>query len=212
MLQKRSNNLFYKTLSITTAFGAAVMLLLFSSCGQKDKVLGKAITERDSLPIMNTQGVNTLISDSGITRYRIKTEEWLIFDRKRPSYWAFEKGVYLEQFDSLLNVQASIQADTAYYYDRERLWKLTGHVKIMNRKGERFNTELLFWNEITQQVYSDRKIRIEQADKIVYACGFEANQDMTKWNLHNVYNTEFYFDEKSDVAAGSAARKDSVKK
>lgn len=53
--------------------------------------MGAAITERDSLPVMDTKGVMTLISDSGVTRYRINTEEWLVFDRKNPPYWAFEK-------------------------------------------------------------------------------------------------------------------------
>ena len=81
--------------------------------------MADAITERDSLPVMDTRGVTTLISDSGVTRYRVNTEEWLIFDKKKPSYWAFEKGIYLEQFDSLFHIDASIKADTAYYYDSE---------------------------------------------------------------------------------------------
>ena len=114
MLPKRSNVLFCRSLSITIACGAVVMLLLFSACSGRHKDMGDAITERDSLPVMDTKGVMTLISDSGVTRYRINTEEWLVFDRKNPPYWAFEKGVYLEKFDSVFNVEASVKADTAY--------------------------------------------------------------------------------------------------
>ena len=77
--------------------------------------MGDAITERDSLPVMDTKGVMTLISDSGVTRYRINTEEWLVFDRKNPPYWAFEKGVYLEKFDSVFNVEASVKAVSAAF-------------------------------------------------------------------------------------------------
>lgn len=162
------------------------MLLSFSSCDGKAKAMGDAITERDSLPVMNTLGVTTLISDSGVTRYRVNTEEWLMFDRKKPSYWAFEKGVYVEQFDSIFNVEASIKADTAYYYDKERLWKLIGNVDIQNRKGERFNTELLYWNEATQKVYSDKFIRIEQPDRIITGHGFDSNQQMTVYVIRNI--------------------------
>jgi len=114
MLRKRSNRLLHKSISITIAFGAIVMLLSFSSCGGKKNTLGDAITERDSLPVMNTLGVTTLISDSGVTRYRVNTEEWTVYDRKKPSYWAFEKGVYLEQFDSIFNIEASIKAECRY--------------------------------------------------------------------------------------------------
>lgn len=91
MLRKRSNRLLHKSISITIAFGAIVMLLSFSSCGGKKNTLGDAITERDSLPVMNTLGVTTLISDSGVTRYRVNTEEWTVYDRKKPSYWALKR-------------------------------------------------------------------------------------------------------------------------
>ena len=39
--------------------------------------------------------------------------------KKNPPYWAFEKGVYLEKFDSLFHIDASIKADTAYYYEKK---------------------------------------------------------------------------------------------
>ena len=113
MLRKRRNRLLHKSMSITIVLGTIVMLLLFPSCGGKKKITGDAITERDSMAVMQTSGVTTLISDSGVTRYRVNTEEWLVFDRKKPSYWAFEKGVYLEQFDSIFHIEASIKADTA---------------------------------------------------------------------------------------------------
>lgn len=186
-------------------FGGIVMLLLFSSCDGNKKALGKAITDRDSLPVMDTRGVTTLISDSGVTRYRIKTEEWMVFDKKTPPHWAFEKGIYLEQFDSLFHVDASIKADTAYYYTAEKLWKLIGHVDIKNLKGERFNTELLYWNEATQKVYSDKFIRIQQPDKIITGHGFDSNQQMTVYVIHNIEGV-LYVDEKAEEV-----KKDSVK-
>lgn len=184
----------YKKTSITIVLGALVMLLLFSACSGKQKVLGKAITERDSMPVLETRGVTSLVSDSGVTRYRINTEEWLVFDRKNPPYWAFEKGVYLEKFDSAFQVEASIQADTAYFYNREELWKLMGHVDIKNLKGERFNTELLYWDQRGQRIYSDRFIRIEQPDRIITGRGFESNQQMTVYSILKPEGI-FYFDE-----------------
>lgn len=199
MLHSR-NYFFNKGLSITIFLGIIVMLLLFSSCGGKKKDMGEAITERDSLPMMETDGVVTYVSDSGVTRYRVDTEEWLVFDRKKPSYWAFEKGVYLEQFDSLMNVDASIKADTAYYFDKQKLWKLIGHVDIKNRKGERFNTELLYWNQATEKVYSDRFIRIEQPDRIITGHGFDSNQQMTIYEIKNIEGI-FYVDEDEQKAS-----------
>ncbi|WP_294538174.1 LPS export ABC transporter periplasmic protein LptC [uncultured Bacteroides sp.] len=212
MLRKRTKRLFHTNLSITIVLGAIVMLLLFPSCGGKKKAVGEAITERDSLPIMSTAGISTLISDSGVTRYRMNAEEWQVFDRKKPSYWAFEKGVYLEQFDSVFHVEASIKADTAYYYDKQRLWKLVGNVDIQNRKGERFNTELLYWNEATQKVYSDRDIRIQQPDRTIIGHGFDSNQQMTVYTIRNIEGI-FYVDDEASASQpkDEAVLLDSVK-
>lgn len=214
MLPQRSNVLFCRSLSITIAFGAVVMLLLFSACSRRHKDLGNAITERDSLPVMDTKGVMTLISDSGVTRYRINTEEWLVFDRKNPPYWAFEKGIYLEKFDSIFNVDASIQADTAYYYEKQKLWKLMSNVHIQNLKGEKFDTDLLYWDQNKHRVYSDQRIRIEQPDQIIYAIGFESDEQLNKYTFFKPEG-EFYVDDDAAAPADSVQTgslpKDSIK-
>ena len=207
MLPQRSNVLFCRSLSITIAFGAVVMFLLFSACSGRHKDMGAAITERDSLPVMDTKGVMTLISDSGVTRYRINTEEWLVFDRKNPPYWAFEKGVYLEKFDSIFQVEASIKADTAYFFNKEELWKLMGNVHIQNLKGEQFDTELLYWDQRTQRIYSDEFIRIEQPDRIITGHGFESNQQMTVYTIRKPEGI-FYVDE--ETAAADSLQTDTI--
>ncbi len=175
------------------------VLLFISSCSGNKKRMGEAITERDSLPVMDTHDVTTLISDSGVTRYRITTPRWMVFDRKQPPHWAFEQGIHLEKFDTLFNVEASIDADTAYYYNKEELWKLMGHVAIQNLKGERFNTELLYWDQRKQKIYSDRFIRIEQPDRIITGHGFESNQEMTIYTIHQTEGI-FYVDEAAQPA------------
>ena len=200
MLKVQNCSLYNNGMSITIVITTIVMLLLFTSCGSKTTQIGDAIVERDSLPSMETLDVETFVSDSGVIRYRIAADEWLVYDKKRPSYWAFEKGMYLEQFDSVHHVEASIKADTAYYYDKQKLWKLIGNVDIENRKGEKFNTELLYWNQATERIYSDKFIRIEQPDRIVTGHGFDSNQQMTAWEIHNMEGI-FYIDDEDTQSA-----------
>ena len=60
---------------------------------------------REQLPVLTTENMVTLISDSGITRYRIESPLWLVYDKTETPYQEFPKGIYLEQFDEDLNVQ-----------------------------------------------------------------------------------------------------------
>ena len=176
---------FQTIINITVAFYATGMCVLFPGCSKSGKNLAAAVEERDSLSSMTSLGVTTLISDSGITRYKIITEEWSIFDKKDPPYWAFEKGVYLEKFDTLLHIDASIKADTAYYYDRKKLWELKGNVQIRSQRGDKFETSQMFWDEKNKTVYSDKYIKIEQEDKTLTGYGFESNQELTEYVIKN---------------------------
>lgn len=207
MSTNKRNKAYITFINITAAFYAAVMFVLFPACAGKDKNIAEAITERDSLPSMRTLGVTTLISDSGITRYKIITEEWTIFDKKDPPYWAFEKGVYLEKFDSLFRIDASIKADTAYYYEKKKLWELRSNVSIRNLNGDKFDTELLFWDEKKEEIYSDKFIRIEQEDKTITGYGFESNQELTEYQIRN---TTGIFTIEDNAATVNTTAQDSI--
>ena len=168
----------------TTTAAAVVVLLFVTSCNDAQSV-SISIEQRDSLAMMSTYGVSTVISDSGRISYRIETDEWLIFDKRNPPYWAFEKGVYLEKYDRDMNVEATIKCDTAYYYSSIKLWKLAGNVDIRNLKEERFYTDLMYWDQDKAEIYSDAYIKIEQKDQVTEGVGFSSNQNMTHWEIKN---------------------------
>ena len=93
-----------------------------------------------------TLGVETLISDSGITRYRIKAPEWLIYENAKEPLLVFPEGLYVEKFDSVFAPEALIQGDTATYFKNKQLWRLDKNVRIENTKQEVFLTSQIFWD------------------------------------------------------------------
>ena len=171
-------------ISTATVIPAVVVLIFLASC-QETRECAPVIGTRDSMAVMSTYGVNTLISDSGRISYRIDAEEWLIFDKRNPPYWAFEKGVYLEKYDREMNVEATIKCDTAYYYSQQKLWKLVGNVDIRNPQNDRFFTDLMYWDQEEERIYSDAYIRIEQEEQTTEGIGFSSNQSLTLWEIKN---------------------------
>ena len=183
MKEQQYVNISNKHYSTTIAMLAIVVLFMLLSCSNDKKNVGSPIEEPDSISYLSTYGVTTLISDSGRISYKIEAEEWHIYEKRNPKYWAFEKGAYLEKYDDSLRIEATIKSDTAYFFSDMKLWKLIGNVNIRNQKNERFFTDLLYWDQEKGDIYSDKYIKIEQEDQITTGIGFRSNQALTNWEI-----------------------------
>ena len=159
------------------------MLLL--ACADQHEHTAPAIHARDSVAVMVSYGVNTLISDSGIAKYRIVTEQWDVNTNLNPSRWLFNKGIFLQQFDEKFHVQAYIQCDTAYYYDQLKLWELRSRVRILTKDGLRFSSNQLFWDENRHELYSHVFSRLVTPERTLQGAYFRSDEKMTKYYVFN---------------------------
>lgn len=173
-----------------------VGFFLLASCeGQKEHT-APAVHDRDSASMMVSYGVNTLISDSGVIKYRIVTERWEVNTVRNPSRWIFEKGLFFEQFDEKFHVQSYIQCDTAYYYDQKKLWELRSRVSILTKDGLRFTSQQLFWDQASHELYSNVPSRLVTPDRTLEGTYFRSDERMTRYYVSNSRGSF----EKTDIA------------
>ena len=173
-----------------------VGFFLLASCeGQKEHT-APAVHDRDSASMMISYGVNTLISDSGVIKYRIVTERWEVNTVRNPSRWIFEKGLFFEQFDEKFHVHSYIQCDTAYYYDQKKLWELRSRVSILTKDGLRFTSQQLFWDQASHELYSNVPSRLVTPDRTLEGTYFRSDERMTRYFVSNSRGSF----EKTDIA------------
>ena len=173
-----------------------VGFFLLESCeGQKEHT-APAVHDRDSASMMISYGVNTLISDSGVIKYRIVTERWEVNTVRNPSRWIFEKGLFFEQFDEKFHVQSYIQCDTAYYYDQKKLWELRSRVSILTKDGLRFTSQQLFWDQASHELYSNVPSRLVTPNRTLEGTYFRSDERMTRYFVSNSRGSF----EKTDIA------------
>ena len=79
------------------------------ACSEQKEHTAPAVRECDSVAMMETYGINMLISDSGVIKYRIVTERSLMNQNVNPKRTIFDHGVFMTQFDEKFNVQSYIQ-------------------------------------------------------------------------------------------------------
>lgn len=184
MVCKVESKLRWFTLLLGLSF--VVFHLSFSvACTEPQEHTAKAINPEDSASIMVSYGVNTLISDSGVIKYRIVTERWEVNTVRQPSRWEFMKGIFFEQFDEQFHVQGYIQADTAWYYDQQRLWKLRGRVNLRNVNGLIYTSEELYWDGMRHEFYSTVFSRVVTPERTMEGTYFRSDEKMDHYLVTN---------------------------
>lgn len=164
---------------------AMLLCVCIAACDEQKAHTAPAIHERDSVSMMTSYGINTLISDSGVIKYKIVAERWDVNTVRQPSRWTFEKGIFMEQFDEQFHVEGYIQADTAWYYDQQKLWELRGRVMIRNVNGLVFRSEEFFWDGIRHEFYSHKFSRVVTPERTLEGTYFRSDEHMAHYEVTN---------------------------
>ena len=170
----------YRHIVVAMVLGAFV-----AACDEQKSHTAPAIYDRDSVSMMTSYGINTLISDSGVIKYKIVAERWDVNTVRQPSRWTFEKGIFMEQFDEQFHVEGYIQADTAWYYDQQKLWELRGRVYIRNVNGLVFRSEEFFWDGIRHEFYSHKFSRVVTPERTLEGTYFRSDEHMAHYEVTN---------------------------
>jgi LPS export ABC transporter protein LptC len=175
-----------------------VMSLIFSgACSNTKQESVTVVFNPEETYTMKTVNVSTLISDSGVTRYRANANLCLVYDKASEPYWYFPEGLYIEQFDTLFNVKANIKADTAWYYEKKEMWKGIGNVEIRSLEGDYISSSIIYWDQKLHKIYSDQFTLIEKDGKTIRSKnGFESDEALSYYHLYNS-SANLPFDESS---------------
>lgn len=171
------------------------IMIAVVACNSPVEHTAPAIYERDSLAMMTSYGVNTMISDSGVMKYRIITERWEVNDNLNPPRWIFRRGLFLEQFDEKFHIEAFIQSDTAYYFTSEKLWHLIGNVSVRTKEGVKFNSQELYWDQQRHELYSNKFSHLITPLREMQGSYFRSDENMTHYFVSNSKGSF----EKSDI-------------
>jgi len=166
----------------------AMLLTITHLASCKDAVTGVTNhpTDPETVPTMVTNDVQTIISDSGHTRYRITAPVWSMYENAKQPHWIFPKGVSAEELDNNYNTVSTIKCDSAYYDKLQMLWHLTGRVKITNTNGDIILTDELYWDQGKHQLYSEAFIHIEKQQRVIEGYGYQSNERLTTYELRQV--------------------------
>jgi len=177
---------------IISALLASLTGCLVLSCEGRIEKIKKS--EIESLPSQIVRDFTTIYTDSAKKQLVMSSPLLEHYSFRNQEYSEFRKGVSVIFYDGHRDPVGSLTAKYARYEDARKLWELKDSVIAVNEKKEKLETELLYWDQDKNIVYTDRFVKITSEEQIIMGTGLETDPRFTKWRIRNV-SAQFYLND-----------------
>lgn len=159
----------YKPVIAVVIIAAAFFI---TACDKKIPVIPKS--DLLTLPTQSAKDFRTVLTDSGRTQLIMTSPLIEQYDKAKPQYAEFPKGIYVQIFNGKDKVQGIVSSKYAKCTDNN-LWELHDSVVVLNEVNDRLETELLYWDQKEDRIYTDRFVKITTTDEEIRGIGLESN-------------------------------------
>jgi len=160
----------------------------FISCENNLAEVNYITAENEKLlPIESGKNVEMLYSDSAVVRAKLKAPQ---VDRYvgKTNFMLLPKGMLIVFYDEFKQEETRLTADYGIGFENGtgmNKMEAKRNVILVNKKGDRLNTEHLIWDATTQKIYTDQFVKITTKDEVIWGDGLNANQDFSEYEILN---------------------------
>lgn len=160
------------------------MLLL--GCANDEAEVEEVANFPKVFPLNEQYGAKMIYSDSAQKILEIHAGVMKDFGNVDPPHVYFGNGLKVYFYNGGERASTVLLADTAQQLKKDELWAIGGNVVVTNGKGERMSTELLYWDQKNEKLYSEAAVQILTEGQLITGKGFEADQEFNTYRIFSV--------------------------
>lgn len=178
---------------LTFYFTAIVIAVLMLSCENKIDLIPKS--DLLTLPSLSSKEIVTVFSDSGLVQLILTTPLIEQYDNNDSPYSEFTSGIKVVFYNGQKEPVGSVTSKYGKYTNNDKLWELKDSVVVINESNDMLETELLFWDQEKDLIYTDRFVKITNEDQTIQGFGFESDSHLNNRKIKKVSATIYFKDE-----------------
>src|SRR5690349_5938571 len=130
--------------------------------------------------------ITSYMSQEGTVKAKLRAPVMLRYQSDSP-YVEFPKSLHVDFFNDSTKIESTVDALYARYREFENKVFLKDSVVVINiEKGDTLKTNELWWDQNTEEFFTDKPVRIYQKDKTIFGKGLKAKQDFSSYDIFNI--------------------------
>jgi LPS export ABC transporter protein LptC len=167
--------------------------IIVVSCETKIPVIPKS--DLLSLPSVTAKDFYTVVNDSGRKQLILSAPLMEQYEKADPPFYEFKSGIKVVIYNGKENPVGTVTSKYAKCTSNN-LWELRDSVVVINENNDKLETELMFWNQEKDRIYTDRFVKITEENLISQGIGFESDSHLTNRRIFKVTAIIYPPDEK----------------
>lgn len=163
-----------------------MVAVLFLSCQQNEIQKIGEFSHPAGAPEIVADDIHILFSDSAVVRFTLTAPKLNIYEDEEDPHTEFPEGFIIEQFSPDNIRTAQIEADYGKHFEKKSLWEARQNVVAVTENNDTLKTDVLFWDENKDIIYSNQFVKFIQQDQTITGIGFESDLQMQNWHIKNV--------------------------
>ena len=133
-----------------------------------------------SIPVQTVQGMKAVQTTDGLLQMRMESPLLQRFDNDSLSYELFPQGFNVYAYNEEGELETQISSDVAKHTTTKKkveTWEAFGNVVITNFiKGERMETDTLYWDREEGTIYTHCLVKMYSPDGFMQGYGMESDE------------------------------------
>lgn len=184
-------NKFIVNINIKISFVLFVLVILFNgliSCDFFDSRIAKPIDSTYIFrePDQSGTDIEVVFMDSGYTKAILRAKKGRVYQDNQETF--LDDGLQVNFFSRYTGVRISrLTGDSARIDDVSKNMLARGNVVVTSDStGNKLETQVLEWNNLTQKIYSNEFVKITTRNEVITGYGFVSDQNLDNYKINRV--------------------------
>ena len=163
-----------------------LFFLVFLSCTNDPKVVQEFVSGKE-LPIEQIKEAELIQTENGNIKVKIVANTINRFQNSQPELM-FSNNLVVTFYTDASKVQSILKAEKASIDEQKKIMIASNNV-ILEGDDKKLETEELVWDEMSNKLYTEKKVKITTGDEIIFGEGFTSNPDFTEYSIVKIHGS-----------------------
>ncbi len=161
-------------------------LSLAIGCSKTDKEKAYLETISKDEPVQEAYTVRFVLSEKAVTKALLEAPHVQVVFKNKQEVSIFDQGVHLKFFTPEGEQQSDLTANYGEFQKEFGQAMVRGNVIVINKKGERMETEKLEWDNVRDSIYTNEFVKVYTENEIMYGDGIRAKSDFSGYKFFHI--------------------------